>query len=151
MTSTPGSSPQNPLDNSTEWVAKQISAYVATDGKEGSTLRGAPLLLLTTQGAKSGIWRRTALIFGEHDGNYVIVASLGGAPKHPSWYLNLQANPEIHLQVYDKKITAIARTVTPAEKPALWDEMVAIWPDYAGYQTKTERDIPVVILAPVAE
>lgn len=151
MTSAPGSTPQNPIDNATEWVGKHISAYVATDGREGSSQRGAPLLLLTTKGAKSGVWRRTALIFGEHDGDYLIVASMGGAEKHPSWYLNLLHNPEVHLQVYGKKFRAIARTATPTEKPRLWDEMVAIWPDYANYQKKTERDIPVVVLTPAPE
>lgn len=150
MTSVPGSSSQNPLDNSTEWVAKHISAYVETDGRDGSVLRGAPLLLLTTNGAKSGVWRRTALIFGEHSGSYLIVASMGGAPRHPSWYVNLQENPEVFLQVYGRKFHAAARTATPEEKPELWAEMVAIFPQYAEYQTKTERDIPVVILEPIA-
>lgn len=151
MTDDAGTDPLNPVDNETDWVAKQIAAYLATDGEQGSTLRGAPLLLLTTQGRKSGTWRRTALIFGESDGNYLVVASIGGAPKHPSWYRNLQANPHVYLQVYGRKLRASARTASPEEKPALWAAMVRIFPDYAEYQKKTERDIPVVILEPVAD
>lgn len=146
----PGSTPENPIDNSTPWVAKQIAEYVATDGREPRFRGGAPLLLLTTQGRKSGHWLRTALICGEVDGNYLVVASIGGAPKHPSWYLNLEANPEVRVQVMERTFAARARTATPEEKPALWDEMVRIYPSYADYQAKTDRVIPVVILEPIA-
>lgn len=144
----PGSSPDNPIDNDTPWVAKQIEQYLATGGREPVFRGGAPLVLLTTKGRKSGEWRRTCLIGAEDDGRYLIVASLGGAPRHPVWYLNLQANPEVRLRVGDKDITAIARTATPEEKPPLWDKMVGLYRDYADYQTKTDRDIPVVILEP---
>lgn len=151
MTDLPGTDPGNPIDSPTGWVAKHIALYVATDGKEGSSQRGAPLLLLTTQGRKSGKWRRTALIFGQTGGNYVVVASMGGAPKHPSWYLNLTANAEVRVRVYDRTFTATARTATPEEKPALWSMMATIWPDYDEYVRKTTRDIPVVILEPVGD
>ena len=148
VTDDAGLDPLNPIDNQTPWVARQISAYVASDGEHGSTQRGAPLLLLTTRGRKTARWRRTALIFGQADGNYLVVASMGGAPKHPAWYLNLAAHPEVYLQVYDRKVKATARTARPEEKPDLWRRMVEIWPDYANYQLKTEREIPVVVLEP---
>jgi F420H(2)-dependent quinone reductase len=151
MSEQPGSDPRHPIDSPTGWVASNIARYVATDGREGSTQRGAPLLLLTTQGRKSGKWRRTALIFGEHAGNYVIVASKGGAPVHPAWYLNLVAHPEVLVQVYDRIVAATARTATAQEKPELWSLMASIWPDYNEYVKKTTRDIPVVILEPVAD
>jgi deazaflavin-dependent oxidoreductase (nitroreductase family) len=150
MSTPPGTDPSDPIDSPTGWVASTIARYVATDGREGSTQRGAPLLLLTTQGRKSGKWRRTALIFGESGGNYVIVASKGGAPAHPAWYLNLVAHPEVRVQVYDRIFTARARTASAQEKPELWSLMASIWPDYDQYVTKTTREIPVVVLEPVA-
>ena len=149
MTDDKGASPENPIDNSTEWVAAHIKAFDAPDGSGWPTQRGAPLLLLTTKGAKSGLWRRTVLIYGEDAGRFLIVASKGGHPKPPGWYVNLCENPEVYLQVEDRKFRAMASTATPDEKPKLWDEMVAIWPDYANYQEKTDRDIPVVILTPM--
>ncbi|MBX3092560.1 MAG: nitroreductase family deazaflavin-dependent oxidoreductase [Cryobacterium sp.] len=150
MTSEEGSSPENPIDNETEWVAAHIKKFDEPDGSGWPDQRGAPLLLLTTKGAKSGLWRRTALIYGESGDSYVIVASKGGHPKPPGWYVNLEANPEVRVQVEDRIFRANARTATPDEKPALWNRMVEIWPDYANYQTKTDRDIPVVILDPIA-
>ncbi|MCU1477991.1 MAG: hypothetical protein JWQ64_2684 [Subtercola sp.] len=146
----PGSSPENPIDNDAEWVKKQIDEYLATDGEKPLFRGSAPLLLLTTQGRKSGEWRRTALIHGEDEGRQIIVASLGGAPKHPVWYLNLQANPEVYLTVGASSFYGTARTATPEEKPALWQKMVAIYPDYADYQVKTDREIPIVIIDPKA-
>ena len=151
MTDIAGSTPAHPIDNATPWVAKQISEYLATDGAEPKFRHGSPLLLLTVKGRKSGLWKRTALIYGEDAGRFLIVASLGGAPKHPVWYLNLVSNPEVHLRVKDRELTAMARTATAEEKPELWKKMVEIYPDYADYQLKTDRDIPVVILDPVAD
>lgn len=151
MDEEPGTDPLNPIDSPTGWVAKNIARYVETDGREGGTQRGAPLLLLTTQGRKSGKWRRTALIFGRSGRDFVIVASKGGAPQHPAWYLNLTANPIVHVQVYDRIFTANARTATAQEKPPLWSLMAKIWPDYNEYTKKTTRDIPVVVLEPVGE
>ncbi|MEA9983767.1 MULTISPECIES: nitroreductase family deazaflavin-dependent oxidoreductase [Subtercola] len=146
MTDEAGTSPENPLDNDAEWVREQIVEYLATDGEKPVFANGAPLLLLTTKGRKSGVWRRTALIHGEDDGRQIIVASLGGAPKHPVWYLNLVENPEVYLQVKAERFHGVARTATADEKPALWQKMVEIYPDYAEYQVKTDRDIPVVII-----
>lgn len=149
MTDEKGTSPANPIDNTTGWIATHIKAFDESSGSDWPTQGGAPLLLLTTKGAKSGLWRRTVLIYGEDAGRYVIVASKGGHPKPPGWYVNLSENPEVRLQVQDRKFRARARTATPEEKPALWNAMVGIWPDYANYQEKTDRDIPVVILEPM--
>ncbi|MEO7348489.1 MAG: nitroreductase family deazaflavin-dependent oxidoreductase [Terrimesophilobacter sp.] len=149
MTDVKGGSPQNPIDNSAEWVAAHIRAFDEPDGSGWPTQRGAPLLTLTTKGAKSNLWRRTVLIYGEDHGRFIIVASKGGAPKPPGWYVNLAENPEVLVQVEDRKFRALATTAGPDEKPNLWDQMVGIWPDYANYQEKTDRDIPVVILDPL--
>ena len=132
-------------DSPTEWVADHIQRYVETDGADGQDWRGVPTLLLTTTGRKSGQLRRTALIYGEHGGSYLLVASQGGAPKHPLWYLNLVEHPEVELQVGADKFTAIARTASEQEKPELWAQMVELFPNYAEYQQKTDRPIPVVI------
>jgi deazaflavin-dependent oxidoreductase (nitroreductase family) len=149
MSEEPGTDPQHPLDSAAGWVARDIAAYVATDGKEGSDHHGAPLLLLTTRGSKSGQWRRTALIYGESEGRYVIVASKGGAPRHPSWYFNLVADPGVWVQVGARTFPATAKTADAEEKRRLWPMMVGIWPDYANYAKMTDREIPVVILEPV--
>jgi deazaflavin-dependent oxidoreductase (nitroreductase family) len=148
--SVPGASPENPIDNEQEWVAKQIAEYLATDGEQPTFPGGAPLVLLTTQGRKSGDWRRTCLIGAEDDGRQIMVASMGGAPQHPVWYLNLEANPEVVVQNKGRIIHGTARTATPEEKPALWAKMVGLYPDYADYQTKTDREIPIVIVDPAA-
>ncbi len=134
-------------DSPTGWVAEHVRRYVETDGREGHEWRGVPTLLLTTRGRKSGKLRRTALIYGK-DGEerYLLVASKGGAPEHPSWYLNLAAHPEVEVQVGADKFAARARTADAQEKPRLWQLMTSIWPDYDGYQKKTDRDIPVVIV-----
>jgi deazaflavin-dependent oxidoreductase (nitroreductase family) len=150
MTDSAGSTPENPIDNSSDWVAQQIDEYLATDGEKPVFRYGAPLLLLTVQGRKSGNWHRTALIYGEDGENVMVVASLGGAPHHPVWYLNLSANPRVRVQVKDRVFDAVARTATAEEKPALWEKMVAIYPEYADYQVKTDREIPVVVLEPAA-
>ena len=134
-------------DSPTGWVAEHVRRYVETDGREGHEWRGVPTLLLTTRGRKSGKLRRTALIYGEDgEGRYVLVASKGGAPEHPSWYLNLAAHLEVEVQVGADKFAARARTADAQEKPRLWQLMTSIWPDYDGYQKKTGRDIPVVIV-----
>jgi deazaflavin-dependent oxidoreductase (nitroreductase family) len=134
------------VDSPIGWVAQHIRGYVESGGERGHRWRGVPTLLLTTRGRRSGTLRRTALIYGEDGGRYVIVASLGGAPKHPQWYLNLRHDPEVTVQVGAETFAARARTATPEEKPALWRTMVGIWPDYDNYQKKTTREIPVVIL-----
>lgn len=138
------------VDSPSDWVNSHIKSYVATDGAEGHEFRnGAPTLLLTVLGRKSGVWRRTALIYGRNGASYVVVASKGGDPKHPVWYDNLVAEPEVHVQVKGEKFTAQARVASGDERARLWDEMARIWPDYNDYQTKTDREIPIVVLDPV--
>ncbi|MDP9382277.1 MAG: nitroreductase family deazaflavin-dependent oxidoreductase, partial [Chloroflexota bacterium] len=108
--------------------------------------RGVPTLLLTTRGRRSGKPRRTALIYGLDGDRYLVVASKGGAQQHPLWYLNLLEHPEVEIQVGGDRFRASARTATAEEKPRLWERMTQIWPAYDEYQTKTDRDIPVIIL-----
>jgi deazaflavin-dependent oxidoreductase (nitroreductase family) len=120
--------------------------YIATGGEEGHIWQGVPTLLLTTKGHRSGEPRTTPLIYGRDGDRYLVVASRGGAPTHPSWYENLVAEPLVEIQVMADRFPAKARTATAAEKPALWKKMTAIWPAYDEYQTKTEREIPVVII-----
>jgi len=136
------------FDSPTGWVKSHIQDYVATNGEKGQNWRGYPTLLLTTRGRKTGKLRRTALIYGQDGPNYILVASQGGAPKHPQWYLNLSANPKVELQVGADKITGRAHTASPKEKPRLWQLMTKVYPPYVGYQEKTERKIPVVIVEP---
>jgi deazaflavin-dependent oxidoreductase (nitroreductase family) len=135
-------------DSPTDWVAGHIRSYVESDGEQGHEWNGVPTLLLTTRGRSSGKLRRTALIYGRDGGSYLVVASKGGAPEHPNWYLNLVAEPQVEVQVGAEKLTARARIATPDEKPELWKRMASIWPDYDQYQTKTDREIPVVVLDP---
>jgi deazaflavin-dependent oxidoreductase (nitroreductase family) len=133
-------------DSPTDWVAKHIHDYVESDGQEGHEWRGVHTLLLTTKGRKSGKQRRTALIYGKDGDNTIIVASRGGAPNHPAWYLNLVDNPEVDVQIESEKFSARAHTASPEEKARLWPLMAAIWPAYNDYQAKTDREIPVVVL-----
>ena len=139
------------VDSPTEWVKSHIQSYLSTDGAEGHEFRnGAPTLLLSVLGRRSGVWRRSALIYGRAGDAYVVVASKGGAPQDPAWYTNLVAEPSVHVQVMGEKFMARARVAAGDERARLWDEMAEIWPDYNDYQTKTEREIPVVVLDPVA-
>ncbi|MBB4968680.1 nitroreductase family deazaflavin-dependent oxidoreductase [Saccharothrix violaceirubra] len=124
-----------------------IRRYVETDGAEGHEWRpGVHTLLLTTKGRKSGEPRRTALIYRRHGDAVVVVASSGGAPKHPAWYLNLETNSEAEVQVGPEKYQVRARTAEGEERAELWKSLNEVWPDYANYQTKTDREIPVVVL-----
>jgi deazaflavin-dependent oxidoreductase (nitroreductase family) len=126
---------------------EHVRRYIETDGEEGYTWReGSPILLLTTTGRKSGKEHTMPLIFGEADGSQVLVASRGGAPEHPAWYLNLEANPEVGVQVKGDVFRARARTAEGEERERLWKAMNEIWPHYDEYQTKTTRQIPVVVL-----
>ena len=126
---------------------EHIDRYEETDGKEGHDWeKGTKALILTTTGRKSGDDRKAPLIYGEADGNYLLVASKGGADKPPAWYLNLRANPEAKVQVWGDRFDVHARDASDEEKPRLWKVMTEEWPDYDQYQTKTERQIPVVVL-----
>ena len=119
-------------------------------GTDGTELKGKPVILLTTVGAKTGKIRKTPLMRVENDGEYAVVASLGGAPKHPVWYWNIKKNPRVELQ--DGQVTKDyeAREVTGDDKAVWWERAVEAWPDYAEYQKKTDREIPVFVLTPVS-
>ncbi len=125
-----------------------IRAYQETGGEVGYTWNGVPTLLLTATGRRTGQKRTSALIFGRDADDYLVVASMGGAPTHPMWYLNLQANPEATIQVKDQTLAVVARTASAAEKPRLWKIVAGVWPNYDVYQSRTDRDIPVVVLSP---
>ena len=125
---------------------EHVKRYLATDGEEGHEWNGAEVLILTTTGRRSGEPRSTPLIYGRHGDDYLVVASKGGAPEDPAWYLNLSEQPEVDVQVLGDRFAAHARTATADEKPELWEEMTSRWPAYNDYQHKTPRDIPVVVL-----
>jgi proline iminopeptidase len=126
---------------------EHVNAYIETDGEVGHDWRnGAPTLILTTTGRKSGEERQNALIYGMAGDNPMIVASKGGNPQHPAWYLNLRDKPQVQVQIRGDRFDATARDATPEERPELWKQMTGIWPDYDGYQERTDREIPIVIL-----
>lgn len=143
---TPGSSPDLPIDPATGWVAEHVRSYVETGGERGHHWRGLPILLLTTRGRRSGLWRRTALIYGRDGDAHLVVGSTSGADAHPAWYLNLDAEPDVRVQVGAEVFRARARTATDEEKPRLWATMAEIFPTYETYRKKTARSIPVVVL-----
>ncbi|MCZ9351778.1 nitroreductase family deazaflavin-dependent oxidoreductase [Streptomyces mutabilis] len=134
----------------TRWVREQVELYESSGGTKGTTLKdtGMPVIVLTTRGARSGRIRKTPLMRVEHEGRYAVVASLGGAPKHPVWYHNVKADPRVELQDGPVKQDMTAREVTGAEKAVWWERAVAAYPPYADYQEKTEREIPVFVLEP---
>ena len=127
---------------------EHVRQYEATGGKIGHDWNGASCLILHTIGRKSGETRKFPLIYGRDSGDYVIVASKGGAPEHPGWYLNLLAHSDVAIQVRDKVIPVTARTGSAADKARVWPTMTAQWPDYDAYQAKSSREIPVVLLRP---
>jgi deazaflavin-dependent oxidoreductase (nitroreductase family) len=129
---------------------EQVALYEGSGGSEGTTLRGRPVIVLTSIGARSGKVRKTPLMRVEHDGEYAVVASMGGAPTHPVWYHNLVANPHVELQDGAVKRDYTAREAAGEERAVWWERAVAAWPDYANYQTKTSRQIPVFVLTPTA-
>ena len=133
-----------------EWVRSQVEAYEGSGGTEGTTLRGMPVVIVTSRGAKSGKIRKTPLMRVEHDGRYAVIASKGGAPTHPVWYFNLVADP--HVELRDGPVTSemVARQLSGEEKALWWGRAVAAYPDYADYQAKTDRQIPVFVLEPAA-
>jgi F420H(2)-dependent quinone reductase len=128
----------------------QVESYETTNGEQDGDLRGRPVIILTSVGAKTGKLRKTALMRVEHDGVYAVVASQGGAPKHPVWYHNLKAHPHDELQDRASKRDYSAREVSGDEKAVWWARAIETWPDYAKYQAKTQRQIPVFVLEPIS-
>ena len=136
----------------TKWVRDQVEAIEGSGGLEGNTLResGLPVVIVTTVGAKSGKVRKVPLMRVEHEGTYAAVASLGGAPKHPVWYYNLQADPQVELRDGTEVSKRVAREISGEEKAIWWERCVAAYPPYADYQSKTDRQIPVFLLEAVS-
>lgn len=137
--------------STSDWARKQLEEFEASGGTKANTLRGMPIIVVTSVGAKTGKLRKTPLMRVEHEGEYAAVASLGGAPKHPVWYWNLVKNPHVELQDGPVKKDYLAREVTGEEKAVWWERAVAAYPDYADYQKKTTREIPVFVLTPVED
>jgi deazaflavin-dependent oxidoreductase (nitroreductase family) len=135
-------------DSQWDWVAKQTRAYLASGGAEGHESNGVYTLLLATTGRKTGISRRTCLIYGTAGEEFVVVASKGGADEDPEWFKNLQAEPSVGVQVGGRRFTARARVASPAEREPLWLQMARIFPQYDVYAQKTDREIPIVLIAP---
>jgi F420H(2)-dependent quinone reductase len=131
-----------------QFVRDQVETYEGSGGTEGTTMRGKPVVILTTRGARTGKIRKTPLMRVEHDGTYAVVASLGGAPSHPVWFHNIVANPHVELQDGPNKQDMTAHEAVGEEKAAWWERAVEAWPDYAEYQKKTDREIPVFVLEP---
>ena len=141
-----------------DWIADHVRLYLDSGGTDGhmwdSSVVGGPgvlpCLLILTKGRKTGTATTLPLIYGETDGGYVIVASRGGSREHPGWYLNLMANPEITIQVGTARSQVKARDTTGAERDALWNQMAELYPPYIEYQSNTKRQIPVLVLEPLA-
>ncbi|MFD6105490.1 nitroreductase family deazaflavin-dependent oxidoreductase [Nocardia salmonicida] len=134
--------------STSDWAREQAETYENSGGTEGASLQGKPVILLTTKGAKSGKLRKTPLMRVEHDGEYAVVASLGGAPKNPVWYYNIKADPHVELRDGTTTEDYTAREVFDDERAQWWERAVAVWPDYAEYTKKTDRVIPVFVLTP---
>ena len=134
------------FDSPADWVAEHIRRYVETNGQARPGMND---LLLTTRGRRSGKLRRTLLVYARDSDRYILAASNAGADKHPAWYLNLVASPKVRVQIGAQTLAASARSATAAEKPRLWQLMVATMPSYQGYQKATSRDIPIVIIEPL--
>ena len=133
-----------------QWVRDQVELYESSGGTRGTTLRetGLPVVIVTSLGAKSGKIRKTPLMRVEHEGSYALVASQGGAPKHPTWYFNLASHPVIELQDGPARAEMAVRELTGEERAAWWERAVAAFPNYADYQEKTDREIPVFVAEP---
>jgi F420H(2)-dependent quinone reductase len=135
--------------STSDWARENAEKYMESGGTEGTELEGKPVILLTSIGAKSGKIRKTPLMRVEHDGEYAVVASLGGAPTHPVWYHNVKKNPRVELQDGTTSGDYFAREVFGDEKAAWWRRAIEAWPAYAEYQKKTDRQIPVFVLTRV--
>jgi deazaflavin-dependent oxidoreductase (nitroreductase family) len=136
--------------STSQWVRDNVDQIERSGGTEGMELRGMPVIMMTNKGAKSGKLRKTPLMRVEHDGKYAVVASQGGAPTHPFWYYNLVANPLVELRDGTVTQDMTARLIDGEERSAWWERAVAAYPDYADYQAKTDREIPVFVLEPTA-
>jgi deazaflavin-dependent oxidoreductase (nitroreductase family) len=135
--------------STSDWARENAETYMKSGGTDGTELKGKRVILLTTVGAKTGKIRKTPLMRVENDGEYAVVASLGGAPKHPVWYWNIKKNPRVELQDGEVTKDYEAREVVGDDKAVWWERAVEAWPDYADYQKKTDRQIPVFVLTPV--
>jgi deazaflavin-dependent oxidoreductase (nitroreductase family) len=135
--------------STSDWAREQAERFEASGGTEANTLRGVPIIVMTSLGARSGKLRKTALMRVEHEGSYAVVASKGGAPEHPTWYHNLVAHPLVELQDGPVRRDYSVRELEGAERAAWWQRAVEVWAPYADYQTKTDRLIPVLLLTPV--
>lgn len=131
-----------------KWARDQAELYESSGGTEGTMLHGRPVIILTSKGAKTGKVRKTALMRVEHDEQYAVVASKGGAPEHPFWYYNLMADPLVELQDGTQKRDYLAHLATGDQRDEWWQRSVEAFPNYAEYQKKTERQIPVFVLVP---
>ena len=136
----------NYVPSTSEWVRDQVEAYERSGGTEGNEIMGLPIVVVTSRGAKSGNLRKNPVMRVEHDGVYAVVASKGGAPEHPEWYYNLVADPHVDLQDGPEAESYVARIATGEERAEWWERAVAAFPNYAEYQTKTDREIPVFLL-----
>ena len=134
--------------STSEWARKQAEAFEQSNGEKANTLRGVPIIVLTTVGARSGALRKTALMRVEDDGRYAVVASKGGAPDEPKWAANMRRQPHVELQDGDVRRDYTARELSGDERVEWWARATAVWPDYDNYQTKTDRQIPVFVLEP---
>ena len=134
-----------------DWAREQAEKFEASGGTEAADLQGRPIILLTSVGARTGKIRKTPLMRIEHNGEYAVVASRGGAPTHPVWYWNLVKNPHVELQDGNVKRDYRAREVSGEERAVWWERAVEAWPPYAEYQTKTDRIIPVFVLTPISD
>lgn len=140
---------RNALDNARGFAAEHTRRYIATDGADDGWEGPRPILILYTTGRRSGALRRNPLLYFDHQGTRYVVGSVGGGPKHPEWYLNLTADPTVHVRVMDEVYRATARTISPEERAVVWPELVANYPVFGEYEAKTDRQIPLVELTPV--
>lgn len=131
-----------------QWVRDQVQEIESSGGTRGTTMRGVPVIVITSVGAGSGKLRKNPVMRVEHDGSYAAVASKGGAPEHPAWYRNLVEHPLVEVQDGPAKGDFTARVLSGDEREQWWERAVAVWPDYADYETKTDRQIPVFLLEP---
>jgi F420H(2)-dependent quinone reductase len=136
--------------SSAEWVRNQVEEIESSGGTQGTVLRGVPVIVITSMGSGSGKLRKNPVMRVEHDGKYAAVASKGGAPEHPAWHRNLVEHPLVEVQDGTAKGDFTARELSGDERAQWWERALAVWPDYAEYQTKTDREIPVFVLEPVS-